>query len=142
MLCTMSPEVDAVCKATDELTPTLEAATKSIRALLRPSAKSTILTWLRLAALQDRVEPLYSRFVEYQREATATLDYLQHCASANPRVAAITHQWIYELQLPYAMCPGYELPVIDNLETFARGVTPGDFGLDARGMAPTWSPPR
>lgn len=63
-------------------------------------------------------------------------------AAANPRAAAIAYQCIYELQLPYVGCPGHELSIIDDMGTFARGVTPADFGLDARGMAPSWSPPR
>ena len=66
-------------------------------------------------ALRDGIEPLHTRIIAYQQEATNCLAYLQHRACANPRAAAIVHQWLYELQLPYTVCPGFDTPVIAEL---------------------------
>lgn len=89
-----------------------------------------------LEALKNGDEPLQSRIAVYQRQASACLAYLQQRAFSSPRAAAIAHQWLYELQMPLAICAGYEAPVIADLTAFTMGLTPEDFGLHPRGATP------
>lgn len=85
-------------------------------------------------ALRDSVEPLHSRVIASQQEVASCLAHLQRRAYTNPRAAAIAHQWIYQLQLqlPHAVCSGFETPMVTELETSTTEMT-GEFRVE-RGL--------
>lgn len=62
--------------------------------------------------LHGGTEPSHTRLIAYQQEAANCLACLQRRAYANSRAATFVHQWLYELQLPYLIGPGFGTPVI------------------------------
>lgn len=74
-------------------------------------------------ALRDGTEPSHTRVIAYQQEAANYLACLQRCAYAKPRAATIGHHWLYELHLPFVVCPDFDTPMIPGLETFVIGLT-------------------
>lgn len=74
-------------------------------------------------ALRNGTEPSRTHLIAYQQEAANYLACLQRSAYAKPCAATISHHWLYELYLPFVVCPDFDTPVILELETFVIGLT-------------------